>query len=437
MKHWKAPWSETKPRAILCTKILAGGEISQERSYEVKEITVVDARMGRGKSTAAIRYMNERKGKQCFLFVTPYLTEVGRVCEKCDFSEPGCDRTAKSTQLKLLMRQRKNIASTHALFSLMDDEALAIAKENDYSLIIDESISVIQHVYASARDTELLVNNLVDIGEDGRVTWREPEYEGKFSGYKEFADSGLLLFLNGSFYSVMNPDRFAAFDEVFMLTYLFDGQLIRAYFDFYGMRYRIIGIETDDHGYRFSDKPDDPTPIDYANLIHIVDDRRMNGIGDVRTALSAGWFSRRSRSNEEIKLLRNNLRNYMTRMVGDVPGKCLWTTYKDNEEWLLGPNNRFKSSFLSLNARATNAYREATKVAYLVNRFVDPNINKFFATKNINVDSDQFALSEMLQFIWRSAIRDDKEIYLYIPSRRMRKLLTGWIDSTSGGNSHA
>lgn len=402
----------------------------------MKGITVVDARMGRGKSTAAIRYMNERKGKQCFLFVTPYLSEVGRVCEKCDFSEPGCDQTAKSIQLKLLMRQKKNIASTHALFSLMDDEALALAKENNYSLIIDESVGVIQHVYASARDTELLVNNLVDIDEEGRATWREPEYEGKFSGYKDAADSGLLLFLNGAFYSVMNPDRFKVFDEVFMLTYLFNGQLIRAYFDFFDIPYHVVGIETDADGYRFSDKPDNPAPIDYTKLIHIVDDERMNQVGNGKSALSVSWYARRNKSNDDIKVLKRNLRNFFEFRSKGVKGKCLWTSYKDNEEWLLGPNNRFASSFLSLNARATNAYREATKVAYLVNRFVDPNITKFFASKEIEVDSDQFALSEMLQFIWRSAIRDDKEIYLYIPSRRMRDLLTGWINSTSGGCDH-
>lgn len=41
---------------------------------------------------------------------------------------------------------------------------------------------------------------------------------------------------------------------------------------------------------------------------------------------------------------------------------------------------------------------------------------------------EQFALSEMIQFIWRSAIRDNKPIKLYIPSVRMRNLLEKWIE---------
>ena len=51
----------------------------------------------------------------------------------------------------------------------------------------------------------------------------------------------------------------------------------------------------------------------------------------------------------------------------------------------------------------------------------------------IAVDGDGYALSEMLQFIWRSAIRDGKEIWVYIPSIRMRSLLKEWIEANSSG----
>lgn len=92
---------------------------------------------------------------------------------------------------------------------------------------------------------------------------------------------------------------------------------------------------------------------------------------------------------------------------------------------------RFRNNFLQTNARATNKYRGCTDIAYMVNRFADPNIMKFFHTHNIAVDADAYAQSEMLQWIWRSAIRDGKPINLYIPSRRMRELLIDWIKSVS------
>ena len=37
----------------------------------------------------------------------------------------------------------------------------------------------------------------------------------------------------------------------------------------------------------------------------------------------------------------------------------------------------------------------------------------------------------MLQFIWRSAIRNGEEIWVYIPSIRMRSLLKKWIQENS------
>ena len=76
---------------------------------------------------------------------------------------------------------------------------------------------------------------------------------------------------------------------------------------------------------------------------------------------------------------------------------------------------------------------DRTNVAYIANRFIDPNVLKFFMDKGIEIDCDHFALSEMLQFIWRSAIRDDMPITVYIPSKRMRDLFIKWIDERSIG----
>ena len=111
----------------------------------------------------------------------------------------------------------------------------------------------------------------------------------------------------------------------------------------------------------------------------------------------------------------------------------LWTCFKEGQSKLIAENGRYRNNFLQISARATNEFRDKTDVAYMVNRFADPNVTKFFSSKNIALNQDNFALSEMLQWVWRSAIRDDKPINLYIPSRRMRELLINWIDTTNQG----
>lgn len=400
-------------------------------------ITVVDARMGRGKSSAAIRYMNRYKGTKRFLYITPYLNEVDRICEQCDFDQSDSDYMSKSAELKLLMRAGKNISATHSLFYLMDKEALDLVRVNHYSLIIDESIQVIERLNVTNKDFELILGQLAEVDDDGVIQWKDKEYDGRFCDYKEIAETGSLRRLDNALLNVMNPDMLRAFDEVFMLTYLFDGQYQKAYLDYFGFEYRIVGVEQDDKGFFFSEAPDNPPPIDYRSLINIVDTPSMNKAGNGKFALSKSWFSRRGYDHPDIRSLRSNLKKYFQDVTSGDANTRLWTSFKDDQSKLTDrKTGRFRNNFLQVSARATNEYRERTDIAYLANRFVDPNLMKFFATKDISINAEHFALSEMLQWIWRSAIRDDKPINLYIPSSRMRKLLTDWIESTSQGGHY-
>lgn len=397
-------------------------------------ITVVDARMGRGKSSAAIRYMNRYKGTKKFLYITPYLNEVDRICEQCDFDQSDSDYMSKSTELKIHMRNGKNVAATHSLFYLMDEEALELVRANHYSLIIDESIQAIERLNVTEKDFDLIVNQLTEEDEDGVLHWKDKEYTGRFYDYKEMADVGSLYQLDSALLNIMSPSMLRAFEEVFMLTYLFDGQYQKAYLDFFGFEYRIIGVEQDADGYYFSDAPDNPPPLDYRKLINIIENPKLNRPGDGKYALSKNWFARRGYDNAEVKALRNNLKKFFQGIPDGDATTRLWTSFKDDQMKLTDARTgRFRKNFLQVSARATNEYRDRTDIAYMVNRFVDPNLMKFFATKDITINADHFALSEMLQWIWRSAIRDDKPINLYIPSSRMRELLINWIDNTNKG----
>lgn len=401
---------------------------------DVNTITVVDARMGRGKSSAAIRYMNRYKGAKRFLYITPYLNEVDRICEQCDFDQSDSDYMSKSAELKTHIRHGKNVAATHSLFYLMDEEALELVRANHYSLIIDESIQVIERMNVTDKDFALIISQLADVGENGVVRWKDKEYDGRFCDYKELADAGSLRMIDSALLNVMNPDMLRSFDEVFMLTYLFDGQYQKAYLDFFGFDYRIIGVELDEDGYRFSNAPDSPPPLDYRSLIHIVETPAMNKVGDGKFALSKNWFTRRGYDHPDIRALRNNLKRFFQGVPGGNHDSRLWTSFKDARDKLTDRRTgRFRNNFLQVSARATNEFRNRTDIAYMANRFVDPNLLKFFSERDIEINSDHFALSEMLQWIWRSAIRDNKPINLYIPSSRMRELLIDWMNSTSEG----
>ena len=66
--------------------------------------------------------------------------------------------------------------------------------------------------------------------------------------------------------------------------------------------------------------------------------------------------------------------------------------------------------------------------------FLNPNIKRFFRNGGIEVDEEQWALAELIQWVWRGSIRNGKPMNLFIPSKRMRELLLDWLD---GKNNNA
>lgn len=395
----------------------------------MSKIKIVDARMGRGKTSAAVEYMNSHPNKR-FVYVTPYLSEVDRICKSCDFEQPNAKKDAKLVDFYNLVDAGKNISTTHSLLSFVDDWVLDLVRKKHYTIIIDEAINVVEKLTVSDSDFALL-SKYTSIDDDGRIRWLDEEYEGTFNKYKNLALSGAMYKYCGELIAIAKPELFEAFDEVIMMTYLFDGQLQKAFLDFFGFEYMKCGVDTS-NGFKLTDRPDDPPPVDYHDLINVIEDEDMNDVGKSPRNLCKSWFDRRGRYHPDICRLRGHMQKLTRRMYGNISSKrVLWTTFKSSKRKLLGDNGRYGSGFLQINARATNEYRDKDVVMYLANRYVDPTLKSMFEERGVTVDDDQFALSEMLQFIWRSAIRDGKPIVVYVPSKRMRTLLINWIEEVS------
>lgn len=75
--------------------------------------------------------------------------------------------------------------------------------------------------------------------------------------------------------------------------------------------------------------------------------------------------------------------------------------------------------------RGTNDYKNATHLIYLYNQYINSNILRFLGAGSVS--QDDYALTELIQWVWRSQIRDKKPITLYLPSRRMRNLFLSWL----------
>jgi hypothetical protein len=163
------------------------------------KINIVDSRMGEGKSSWAIQKMKEDTEHK-FIYITPYLDEIQRVINAVDnkkFYEPKNFGEGKLESLHNLIVNNKNIASTHALFQRSNTNTLTLLQSNDYVLILDEVIQVIDFYDMSKNDFNMLLNEAkkIRIKEDGFIEWiGEEDYEGRFSDFKNLCMSNAVFY---------------------------------------------------------------------------------------------------------------------------------------------------------------------------------------------------------------------------------------------------
>lgn len=406
--------------------------------------------MGSGKTTAAINFVNALPPEQKVMFIVLYNDEVKRIKDSCrekNLMEPNYENGRKLYGLRELLTSGENIVSTHALLELLEEEDINLIKEQNYICFIDETINCISayneedsDCYMHPKDIEVLTNYYSSVDEStGLLKWNVPDYtDGRFIKEKKLMDNNRLMMNSaGKLFKVFPISILMAFKEIYVLTYIFEGSIMYCYVKQHGIEYKNLYITGDClENLTITDDPTNKVVVkkNYRELINILDDDKLNKIGDGYYDLSVGWYMKRA-TDKDKKKLQLNMRNFFEHKIGAKAKECLWTTFSSQRNLLSssdsGKYKRYSDCFASINMRASNNWSDRTSVAYLVNRFMNLDICNYFENDDIRPDQNLFALSEMLQFIWRSAIRKNKPINLYIPSSRMRGLLKDWIEENS------
>ena len=206
--------------------------------------------------------------------------------------------------------------------------------------------------------------------------------------------------------------------------------------------------------------------VDIAHLVEVLDDVKLNSVGDGAFALSVSKTRRlvgkkglknkppsrceydtdeqfekalkrhlRYEANKELKILsaeetndilRRNLHTIMNNRWKAKSDDRFFTCLESNKSFIAGKN--YRNNWLSFNIKATNLYRTKHHVAFLMNVFMQPSIKQVCDSANFEVDADLVALSHLIQFIFRSALRCNEPIKVYIPSERMRNLFLDYLD---------
>ena len=389
-------------------------------------IHIIDDYMGKGKTQGLIEKINNNRNNN-YMYITPFLDEVQRIKKNCQyFYEPSVKygQGRKLNDLHNLLRKELNIVSTHALFRNATEETEELIRLGKYVLILDEVMDVVEKVDLTKDDINTLLNEkLISIDSRGMVEWNEEKinYDARYNDIKNMAKNECLFLVNDIVLMWTFPIKiFNAFDEVWVATYLFEGQIQKYYYDLYKIEYEYYHIDED---WGICQGKSNEKPID-RKKINIINDK-INNMGDNQYVFSATWFMKNKDNIEVMKKLKNNILNYFQNKVGASSKEILWTTFKSYKNKIQGKG--YTKGFLAVNTRATNNYADRKYLAYVCNIFMNPLVKGFFINNGVGVDEDKYALGEVLQWVYRSAIRNGEEIWCYIPSKRIRSMLEEWI----------
>ena len=282
----------------------------------------------------------------------------------------------------------------------------------------------------------------VEENKKGLYKWNygvAPNDDTDFEYIKGYADTkNLYIFNNTALYWTFPSNVFKLFRSVYILTYLFEAQIQSYYYKLHNIEYTTMTIDYINGSYELVECLDN-YDLDFKNkmkkLINVYEgDLNVNYLPKKnhkereRTYLSSSWFKKRDKvSMKEKSILKNNMDNYFRNICNAKADNRLWTTYKSSQDDLKG--KRYSKQFLSYTTRATNQYKHIENMAFMLNLFMNPNEVNYFIGQNVKINEELLAISDMLQWIFRSSIRDNKPINIYIPSLRMRNLLSDWLNN--------
>ena len=139
--------------------------------------------------------------------------------------------------------------------------------------------------------------------------------------------------------------------------------------------------------------------------------------------------------------MSNALKNLRERKLkGVAVGSIMVTCMKD--AWLK-PSNDNHSLFaqsglfsrgsrlvdaiwLPNTTRGTNDYAHCSHLIYLYDQHPHPFITRWLGDSSKEF-ADAYALTELIQWVWRSRVRRGEPVTVYLPSIRMRRLFEEWL----------
>ena len=402
------------------------------------KIEVLDAIMGSGKTQGIIKWMLSNPNNK-YLYISPMLKEVEEripeACESLEFTFPTTeDHRTKSQHLLELLTDGCNISFTHSLFSELSQDHLDQIEKQEYVMVIDEEVSLIepyQGKYKKGDIVSLEEAGHIRVDEDnlGKVEWLwDSMSDGtQYSGLKRLCSIDMLYCSKRSRDMMVTQLPMAlvrSAQRTIILSYLFKGSVMESFL-------KLKGLEVVDFTEVQLMKKTEDVLEQAKSLITFCSLPSTNAVKSY--GMSSTWYSTNA-TKDQLKKVGAAIRAVYRRVGKD---NLLVTlpkdnTQKDSSRFLIPKEVNVDDVFLYCGARATNIYSHKSVALHAYNRYVNKVVKAYLQDYGLELDAvpddDQFALSEMVQWLWRTRIRNDQPIDVYILSSRMQRLLSSWLD---------
>ena len=420
------------------------------------KVEILDSIMGSNKTNRVLDWIDSNPNER-YLYISPLLSEVDNTSrlatnlKHVSFEFPTTeDSDTKSDDLLAKLEIGANISCTHSLHLGMSEKHLDLIEKYGYIVIIDEEVGVIDAFKKYSTDdlAYLSANGDIEISdEDGMISWVGAEL-GKKAKYKQFYN----LCKAKAVYATKRSDTmlvtqmpvelFTRAKRVIIMTYMFKGNVLDNF-----LKLKKVDVIP------FTDVS--PTIIDKHRIRNLIDlkplDRKLLKLGmsvyayskmDKKgfdlisnyirsTGLSVGAKAKdtmytfpKDVSPVEMKsgkrVAPRGFLTYKTDMV-DEDGNILLDTKGK-------PKTQDNFCWLHSGCRATNKYSYKWYLAHCYDRHPNLSVETYLYEYGSPIDKNVFALSEMLQWIWRSRIRNGEPIVLAIPNMRMHNLFLDWLN---------
>lgn len=405
-----------------------------------KIVEVLDGLMGSGKTTKILEWIDNNPNEK-FLFVSPLLSEVeegGRVTSSVNSVTFECpsvsEHETKSDHLLKLLENGVNIACTHSLYLAVKDEHLNLIEKMGYILIIDEEVNVVDVIDGYSRDDYrwLYENKKIEVSDtDGMISWvckTDVGQDNKYFKFKNLCDyQALYVTKRDSCMMVTHlPIKLmTSAKRVVVLTYMFEGNMLHKFL-------QLKGVET----VRFEEVVlNEVNGDEIRSLVNLLPlDKKVSQL-----SLSSTWYE--DANEEQLKTVSRYISNIARKYCGDFTD-LMYTLPKKRHLSNRGNVNIVKPikfyrkkiegewsyNWIPVQMRATNDYKHKSVAIHCQNRFPLVAVSSYLSDYNCAIDVKVFALSEMVQWIWRSRIREGKPITLAIANKRMYNLFKSWLE---------